>query len=834
MVRLDNVTKEYQMKNAVVKALDGVNLCFDRAELVLVTGENGCGKSTLLNIIGGLDKPSSGKVSVEGAGDRLKDKAERISYIFQTSNLIGMLTVKQNLEIVADDKTKIDSVIEKCGLTELSQRYPHELSIGQQQRVSIARAIVKDDGILLADEPTSSLDPDMREEIAALLTDIAKDRLVVVVTHYPEDFKQTDRHIVMKSGRIVSDERISDGRPAAENGREGKHKRNLLSVFQSSFARTRRHVLRFAVNFFMLLVGLICIVINECVFSYHNDDNNVYRQVLASDEILVVSDDYSALEGEVKPIYRSYGWSDFPDYFASKNTQDMNSVKSDYFKAFYFYSPYFMDIDDIGDRKLVAGRMPEASDEIVINKYLADLYIRYYAKEKLNSYSDVVEKAVLSGADYGLSVQENPVFRIVGITDDDLSVFEDLKNSNTSFNDLMNDSSRAYENLDGNIVLFYELCEWLEVGGGAVYAVDSGAEENSVNGYYNGETDWTVQKKNIQAKSGSGIVNLDYESADWLDVVEIYGNTQGAVVNFDSVSDTTYKELCEKYDDEETIRREIDYVLEKYSGTQLYFSMEYIRMEKYDSIIDGIFDPFSKTYYFDFTLQITGIYVPDDSYFGKGGVFAQYENGKVSSSVILLNGTNYDRLNTLYNTPPDCGLALLDVSGMDTSADVKEKIAGNKNITEFSYIGEFMLEANKNRINIVNVTSLIVGVIMLVFSLIFVLYSLSQYFKQHSVELGILMSLGKGKGYCSLFVLGEYLFMFALSAVIAIPVLFIVPAILNAAVSGVASKLEVFLSSGMAYAFVIAYLVLLAALSFVGVVAGVSRKTPIERIREDR
>ena len=257
-------------------------------------------------------------------------------------------------------------------------------------------------------------------------------------------------------------------------------------------------------------------------------------------------------------------------------------------------------------------------------------------------------------------------------------------------------------------------------------------------------------------------------------------------------------------------------------------------MEKYDSIIDGIFDPFSKTYYFDFTLQITGIYVPDDSYFGKGGVFAQDENGKVSSSVILLNGTNYDRLNTLYNTPPDCGLALLDVSGMDTSADVKEKIAGNKNITEFSYIGEFMLEANKNRINIVNVTSLIVGVIMLVFSLIFVLYSLSQYFKQHSVELGILMSLGKGKGYCSLFVLGEYLFMFALSAVIAIPVLFIVPAILNAAVSGVASKVEVFLSSGMAYAFVIAYLVLLAALSFVGVVAGVSRKTPIERIREDR
>ncbi len=262
--------------------------------------------------------------------------------------------------------------------------------------------------------------------------------------------------------------------------------------------------------------------------------------------------------------------------------------------------------------------------------------------------------------------------------------------------------------------------------------------------------------------------------------------------------------------------------------------MEYIQLKKYDSVIDDFLDPFKKTYYFDVALQITGVYIPDDSYFGKGGVFAQDENGKVSSGAILLNGTNYDRLNTLYSTPPDCGLALLDVSGIGTSADVKEKIAGNKNITEFSYIGEFMLDANKNRINIVNVTALIVGVIMLVFSLIFVMYSLSQYFKQHSVELGILMSLGKGKWYCSLFVLGEYLFMFALSSVIAIPVLFIVPAILNAAVSGVATKLEVFLPSGIAYAFVIAYLVFLVVLSFIGVVVGVSRKTPIERIREDR
>lgn len=468
VVKLSEITKIYRTHSATIKALDCVNLEFDGAGLVMVTGENGCGKSTLLNIIGGLDKPTSGQVEIaKSAGkNSLKDRADKISYIFQTSNLIGTLTVKQNIKLVARAGEDIDKVIDKVGLRELADRYPNELSIGQQQRACIARAIVKDDAILLADEPTSSLDPQMRKEIASLLSELAKDRLVIVVTHYPEDFEKVDRRIAMQSGKIISDDTIEKARECRENKKSEKRKSNILPVLQSTATRTKKHFFRFLINFLMLFIGFVCIIINQNVFSYANDDNSVYRQVLANNEILVKTDDYTALGNSVKPIYRNYYWNDFQDIIKSKYTDNLNKVQSDYYKAYMFYDPYFMDISSIGDKELVAGRMPKAQDEIVINKYLADMYIEYYAKEKLYSYEDVVSKAILTTHDYGLSVQQNPVFRIVGITDDDLSAFEALKSCSTQAHDLMRYSSGTKdETPDDGIILFYEFAEWLNVGG---------------------------------------------------------------------------------------------------------------------------------------------------------------------------------------------------------------------------------------------------------------------------------------------------------------------------------------------------------------------------------
>lgn len=831
-IKLDGISKEYANKGACVKALDNVSLDFDGAELVLITGENGCGKSTLLNIIGGLDSPSSGSLTTDGGAENptLRKRAENTAYIFQTSNLIATLTVRQNIAVVAGkDARAVDDAIEKTGLSGLADRMPHELSIGQQQRACIARAIVKNDPVLLADEPTSSLDPGMRKEIADLLTDIAKDRLVIVVTHYPEDFDRADRHISMSGGKVVSDERIRPARPC--KAKEKSVKGSGKAILQSTLTRTRKHVFRFAINLLMLLVGLICIVINQSAFSYSEEGKN-YRQVLANDYILVKSDNFEALGREYRPVYGEYLWLDFPDNVAERYTAFVDGIENDYYKAYALYTPYFMDVEDIGDKKLVAGRMPQAQDEIVINKYLADVYIRFYEEQELNSYDDVTQKAVLTSYDYGVPVQQNPVFRIVGVTDDDLSAYERLKSTSTPMRDLSAVKSASGDNYGDAQILFGELLEYLTLGGGAVYATDCGAVQNSVNAYYNDNIEWSLNKNDVAAKRGSQIINLGFEGATGLDGVKIYGSDEGVVVNFDYLSDLSYQELCGKYDDAADVEREILYVLDKYAGDTVYFSMQYMSLKKNESVLDIISNPFSDTYYFDCTLPLTGVYIPQDSYFGSGGLFAQGGTANVCGGAVLLSDENYKTLNKLYNTPPGCGLAFVDVSDLRTEDDVKEQIEKNDNVTEYDYRGSFALAVNSDRISVINIVALAVGVAMLLFSLIFVLYSLSQYFKQHSGDLGILMSLGKSKLYCGLFMLGEYVFMTVIALVLSVPALFAVPAVLNALISGIATRLRVFVPSGFAFLYVLAYVALVSILAVAGVVVGINAKTPIERIKD--
>lgn len=139
-----------------------------------------------------------------------------------------------------------------------------------------------------------------------------------------------------------------------------------------------------------------------------------------------------------------------------------------------------------------------------------------------------------------------------------------------------------------------------------------------------------------------------------------------------------------------------------------------------------------------------------------------------------------------------------------------------------------------DRISIVNIVALSVGIAMLLFSLIFVLYSLSQYFKQHSGDLGILMSLGKGKGFCSLFILGEYLFMILLSFLLSVPTVYVVPMVLTKLISSVATSVNVFIPSAISLLYILMYIALVLIMAIIGVFIGLTKKTPIERIKDSR
>ena len=218
MIDLVGVSKIYQIGTVEVRALDDVGLHVNDGEFVVVLGPSGSGKTTLLNIIGALDTPTEGSVSVGGQDITSASRSElfalrrqTVSFIFQSFNLFPGLTALENVEFGMDvagkrGVTDPESVLTSVGLGDRVGHFPHELSGGEQQRVAIARALATGNPVLLADEPTGELDFRTGAQILELLIEQATgDRAVLVVTHNREISRIADRVVEMSSGRIVSD-----------------------------------------------------------------------------------------------------------------------------------------------------------------------------------------------------------------------------------------------------------------------------------------------------------------------------------------------------------------------------------------------------------------------------------------------------------------------------------------------------------------------------------------------------------------------------------------------------------------------------------------------------
>ncbi len=215
-----NLTKVYGSGDTAVRALDNVSLQVEPGEFVAVMGPSGCGKSTLLHLLGGLDRPTSGSVTIDGhnlsdlSDAKLKElRRHKIGFIFQFFNLIPVLNSVENaaLPVTLDGvkqseaRERATSWLRRVGLEERLDHRPDQLSGGQQQRVAVARALVADPALILADEPTGNLDTRASEEITALLRQVANEwgRAVVVVTHDPRIAAHADRIVFLKDGAIV-------------------------------------------------------------------------------------------------------------------------------------------------------------------------------------------------------------------------------------------------------------------------------------------------------------------------------------------------------------------------------------------------------------------------------------------------------------------------------------------------------------------------------------------------------------------------------------------------------------------------------------------------------
>ena len=296
MLRIKDIHKEYRTGTLVQKALDGVSLNLRDNEFVAILGPSGSGKTTLLNIIGGLDRYDSGDLIINGISTKkYKDRDwdsyrnHTIGFVFQSYNLIPHQTILANVELAltisgigrAERKERAQEALEQVGLGEQIHKKPNQLSGGQMQRVAIARALVNDPDILLADEPTGALDSDTSVQVMELLKDVAKDRLVVMVTHNPElAYEYATRIVKLKDGKIISDsnELILDESVTEEpeHRNMGKASMSFLTALALSFNNLRTKKARTLLTAFAGSIGIIGIAL---ILSLSTGVNDYIEQV---------------------------------------------------------------------------------------------------------------------------------------------------------------------------------------------------------------------------------------------------------------------------------------------------------------------------------------------------------------------------------------------------------------------------------------------------------------------------------------------------------------------------------------------------------------------------
>ena len=415
MLKLKNVSKYYYQNGVVAKGLINVNLELHMGEFVVITGESGSGKSTLLNILSGLDSYEDGEMYINGKEtshyteeDYLNYRRSYVSNIFQNFNLVNSYTVYENIELALlmngyakkEVKNKVLDLIDKVGLNKFKNTKASKLSGGQKQRVAIARCLASDTPIIVADEPTGSLDSEASKSILEILHNVSKDKLVIVVTHNKKEIeKYATRLIKMSDGRIIENKVIEE----INKDKEVKEVSNRIITSKSKYLLGFRNAFNIPVKFILMFIIFLLISItlisNYGAFKLAQyEENSGYSRIFYNTDnkrIIISKDDYDIITDE--------------DYEQIKNIKDIDYiVKEDllndyelYLNSDYLYLNglfYLKDIDEVS-----LGRMPKEKNEIIFIGNKNSYYLEY---------EDILDKEYnIDGTDINV--------KIVGILYDD-------------------------------------------------------------------------------------------------------------------------------------------------------------------------------------------------------------------------------------------------------------------------------------------------------------------------------------------------------------------------------------------------------------------------------
>lgn len=594
MIQLKNVSKYYYSNGMISSGISKINLNFEIGEFVVITGESGSGKSTLLHVISGLDSYEEGEMYINGVETSHYDQSDFEEYrkkyignVFQEFNLVNSYTVYQNIELILlikgcsheEIKKRVPEIIDKVGLTSHKNTKVSKLSGGQKQRVAIARALAKDTDIIVADEPTGNLDSVSAEGIAQLLSEISKDKLVIVVTHNYEQFeKYATRTIKMHDGKVSEDKRtgkinITEGGLIVEKDAAESHSIKAGSKIRLGVRNTFNVIPKFL---------LLMIVFIFVVFGVTSQYTTLQHQ--QNEESKLGYNDYFENYSEKRIILKKVDGSHFTeeDRIAIKNVANVsNAILDDIMldnkifieKGDFSYETYPMVVGNFAG-KLAAGRMPESSNEAVLCATKDDYYFNDSTFDTIldETYNVALgeEKEVpvsIVGCAYKSKAEEADSMMFTGnlyITDELMATMrEEIYNGNSTVKVTMNGKEQQY--VPGNA--FYRVVPNGNVVAGTVlvpeeinnFYGDKGAKNQQLtitteNLYYTEAVSLkvagTYDKKSFKTKTGisdyevhNGTVFIsqsdydtlfkkgNYQATVYVDDVKLMDNTVKALQN---------------------------------------------------------------------------------------------------------------------------------------------------------------------------------------------------------------------------------------------------------------------------------------------------------------